>query len=202
MKQIVFAVAAALSVTAFAAPAQAALFKWSVDYTGFFAEDASINGFFIAEDAAAADGIVSGNEFESWEWNWSGNSEVDAFSISSSNGEFATLFDTPGFFVDGTPNELELADGLDQGSYSSDDFGIDLEFLLVEDFTAGAFPFAETVSFGDVTASGTISVSEAEKVLEPATLLGLLALAGTAIVSKRQRQALFSSAFKASATRA
>ena len=183
MKRIVFAVAAALGATAFAAPAQAALFKWSVDYTGFFAEDAFISGFFIAEDTAATDGIVSGDEFESWEWTWSGNSEVEAFSISSSEGEFASLFDNTGFYVDGTPNELGLTDGLDQGLFSSDDFGLDLEFLLVDNFSAG------TTSDGDLAAVGTISVSDPEPVPEPTTLLGLFALAGAAAVAKRQKQA-------------
>ncbi|NEZ61483.1 PEP-CTERM sorting domain-containing protein [Leptolyngbyaceae cyanobacterium CCMR0082] len=183
MKRIVFAVAATLGVTAFAAPADAALFKWSVDYTGFFAEDAFISGFFIAEGTAATDGVVSGNEFDSWQWSWSGNSEVDAFTISSSDGEFASLFDNTGFFVDGTPNELGLTDGLDQGLYSSDDFGLDLEFLFVDNFGAGA------ISDGDLTALGTISVSDPEPVPEPATLLGLLAVAGAAAVAKRQKQA-------------
>ncbi|EKU98978.1 PEP-CTERM motif-containing protein [Leptolyngbya sp. PCC 7375] len=183
MKRIVFAAAAALGVTAFAAPADAALFKWSVDYTGFFAEDAFISGFFIAEGTAATDGVVSGDEFDSWQWSWSGNSEVDAFTISSSDGEFASLFDNTGFFVDGTPNELGLTDGLDQGLYSSDDFGLDLEFLFVDNFGAGK------ISDGDLTALGTISVSDPEPVPEPATLLGLLAVAGAAAVAKRQKQA-------------
>ncbi len=186
MKQIVLAAAAALGITAFATPAQAALFKWSVDYTGFFAEDASISGFFVADGADAADGIVSGDEFDSWEWTWSGNSEIEAFTISSSDGDFA--FD-PAFYVDGTPNEVGLADGLDQGSFFSDDYGLDLEFLFVESFTAGATPFEGVTSFGDVTAAGTISVSEPEKVPEPATVLGLLALAGAAAMVKRQKQA-------------
>ncbi|ESA34663.1 pep-cterm motif-containing protein [Leptolyngbya sp. Heron Island J] len=186
MKQIVLAAAAALGVTAFAAPAQAALFKWSVDYTGFFAEDASISGFFIADGADAADGIVSGGEFESWEWTWSGNSDIEAFTISSSDSDFA--FD-PGFYVDGTPNEVGLADGLDQGFYSSDDYGLDLEFLFVESFTGGSTPFGGTTSFGDVTAAGTVSVSDPEKVPEPAAILGLLTVAGATALAKRQKQA-------------
>ena len=183
MKQIVLAAAVLSSAAVFSAPAQAALFKWNVDYTGFFAEDAFISGFFIAEETAATDGIVSGDEFDSWEWSWSGNSEVDAFTISSSDGEFASLFDNTGFFVDGTPNELRQADGLDQGFFGSDDFGLDLEFLLVDNFSAG------TTSDGDVAALGTISVSDPEPVPEPATLLGLLAVGGAAILAKRQKQA-------------
>lgn len=189
MKKIVFAAAAALGVTAFAAPAQALTFRWNVDYTGFFADDASITGSFVADEAAATDGIVSGDEFDSWVWNFSGNSEVDAFSISSDEGgEFLTLGDTPGFFVDGTPNEVDFADGLDQGSYTSDAYGIDLEFLFVQDFTAGN-PFAGTTTFGDLTAAGTIAVSDPEVVPEPATLLGLLTLAGAAAMAKRQKHA-------------
>ena len=188
MKQIFLAAAAALGVTAFAAPAEAALFRWNVDYTGFFADDASISGFFVADETAATDGVVSGDEFERWTWNWSGNSEVAAFSISSSDGEFSELFGPIGFFVDGTPNEPELVDGLDQGSYTSADFGLDLEFLLVQDFTTG-HPFAGTTSFGDATAAGTVTVADPIPVPEPATLLGLLTLAGAAAVAKRQKQA-------------
>ncbi len=188
MKQIFLAAAAALGVTAFAAPASAALFRWNVDYTGFFADDASISGFFVADETAATDGVVSGDEFERWSWTWSGNSEIDTFSISSSDGEFSELFGPIGFFVDGTPNEPELADGLDQGSYTSNSFGLDLEFLLVEDFTGGAAPFAGAISLGDATA-GAVSVADPVPVPEPATLLGLLTLAGAAAVAKRQKQA-------------
>ena len=186
MKQIVLAAAAALGVTAFAAPAQAVNLKWTVDYTGFFAEDASLSGFFVAEDTAAADGFVSGDEFDRWEWNWSGNSEVEAFTITSLIGEAESFFGEFGFFVDGTPNEP--AAGEDQGVYLSDDYGIDLEFLLVQNFTAGS-NFTGTTTFGDVTAAGTVTVSDPEVVPEPATLLGLLTLAGAAAMAKRQKQA-------------
>ncbi|MEO0348777.1 MAG: PEP-CTERM sorting domain-containing protein [Cyanobacteria bacterium P01_A01_bin.15] len=182
MKQIVFAVAAALGVTAFATPAHAVRFKWTVDYTGFFAEGAAISGSFVAEESAAADGIVSGDEFDSWMWNWSGNSDVEAFTISSANAEVVTLFGTPGFFVDGTANEVELADGLDQGTYISDEFGLDLEFLFVDNFAAG------TTAFGDTAAAGSIMVSEPEQVPEPATIFGFLAVAGGFAVAKRQKQ--------------
>lgn len=189
MKHIVLAAAAALGITAFAVPAQAALFKWSVDYTDFFAEDASISGFFVADEADAADGIVSGDEFERWEWTWSGNSEIEAFTISSSEGEFSTLFGEPSFYVDGTPNEVDFTDGLDQGFYFSDDFGLDLEFLFVEDFTGGATPFEGVSISGDLTAAGTVSVSEPVPVPEPATLLGFVTLVGAAAMAKRQKQA-------------
>ncbi|NEQ55092.1 MAG: PEP-CTERM sorting domain-containing protein, partial [Leptolyngbya sp. SIO3F4] len=40
-----------------------------------------------------------------------------------------------------------------------------------------------------VAAAGTVSVSDPEVVPEPATLLGLLTLAGAAAVAKRQKQA-------------
>ncbi|MBX2862590.1 MAG: PEP-CTERM sorting domain-containing protein [Leptolyngbyaceae cyanobacterium MAG.088] len=183
MKQIVLATAAALGVTAFAAPAQAALFQWNVDYTGFFAEDASISGFFVADEADAADGMVSGDEFEDWSWTWSGNSEVDAFTISSDEGgDFD--FD-PTFYVDGTPNEPGV--GLDQGLFFSDDYAVDLEFLIVEDFT-GDNALTSAVTFGDLEAAGTVSVSDPEPVPEPATLLGLMALVGAATMAKRQKQ--------------
>ncbi|MEM6253554.1 MAG: PEP-CTERM sorting domain-containing protein [Cyanobacteria bacterium P01_D01_bin.156] len=188
MKRIVLAASAALGVAAFAAPAQAAIFQWNVDYTGFF-DGASISGFFTADETAATDGIVSADEFEAWEWNWSGNSEIDAFSVSSTNGgEVATFLDTPGFFVDGTPNEVELADGLDQGFYSDADFGVDLEFLTVEAFSIGS-PITGTATSGTAAPTATIAVADPVPVPEPATILGLLTMAGAAAVVKRQKQA-------------
>lgn len=182
MKQLVLAAAAALGAAIFAAPAEAALFKWSVDYTGYFAEDASISGFFTAEGTAAEDGFVSGDEFDKWEWNWSGNSEVEAFSISSRGGELETFFGPAGFFVDGTPNVP--GEDPSEGVYVSDEAAIDLDFLFVDTFASGAIASVT----GDITAAGTVSVSDPEPVPEPATLLGLLALAGAA-VAKRQKQA-------------
>lgn len=187
MKKMTLAATAALGVIAIATPAEAALFSWHVDYTGFFAEGASISGGFTAEESAAADGIVYADEFDSWKWTWSGNSEVDAFTISSKNGEYVSLFGTPGFYVDGTPNKV--ADGLDQGVYYSDDYSLDLEYLIAENVTAGS-PITGTASYGDLTAAGTVSVSEAKDVPEPTTLLGLLALvagAGTSAVKRNQK---------------
>lgn len=186
MKQIVLAAVAAIGTTAVAAPAQAVTFKWNVDYTGFFSNGASITGYFVADESAADDGVVSADEFDSWQWNWSGNSEVDAFSISSSNGEFSTLFGVPGFFVNGTTNAVNLADNLEQGNYSSNNYNLDLEYLIVEDVTAGS-PITGTTTYGNLTA-GSIAVSDPEIVPEPTTLLGLLTLAGTAAMVKRQKK--------------
>ena len=153
MRRIVLA-AAVLSSAVFAAPAQAALFKWNVDYTGFFAEDASISGFFVADEITATDGFVSGDEFSAWEWVWSGNSEVEAFTLSSSDGEIESFFGESGFFVDGTPNVPDA--GTSEGVYISDVALIDLDFLFVDTFAPGAI----TSVTGDVLAAGTVSVSE------------------------------------------
>ncbi|MEM7065597.1 MAG: PEP-CTERM sorting domain-containing protein [Cyanobacteria bacterium P01_B01_bin.77] len=183
MKQILLAAAAALGVTAFAAPAQAARFQWNVDYTGFFADGASISGFFTADETAATDGFVSGDEFDTWEWTWSGNSEIAAFTLTSLTAEAETFFGDFGFFVDGMANVP--GDDASEGVYISDEAAIDLDFLLVDTFTSGAIA---SVS-GNTTASGVVTVSDPEAVPEPATLLGLLTLAGAAVVAKRQKQA-------------
>ncbi len=185
MKQILLAAGAALGVAAFAAPAQAALFQWNVNYTDFFADGASIDGFFIADAAAAADGYVSTDEFEDWAWNWSGNSEVDAVSISSDEGgEIQTFFGPAGFFVDGTANVP--GDDASEGVYGSDSAVIDLDFLFVDTFASG---FVTGSTTGDVAVSDGVAVAEPIPVPEPATLLGLLTLAGTVAVAKRQKHA-------------
>ncbi|MEM9265514.1 MAG: PEP-CTERM sorting domain-containing protein [Cyanobacteria bacterium P01_F01_bin.13] len=189
MKKIVFA-ATALGVTAFAAPAQALNFRWDVDYTGFFAGGSSITGSFIADEAAATDGFVSTDEFDSWVWNFSGNGDVSALSISSDeDGEIQTFpgIDITGFFVDGTANVP--GDDAFEGVYASDTAVIDLDFLTVEDLAAGN-PFSGgPFTSGDVTVSEAIAVADPEVVPEPATLLGLLTLAGAAAMAKRQKHA-------------
>ena len=189
MKKIVFAAAAALGVVAFAAPAQALTFRWDVDYSGFFADGESITGSFIADETAAADGFVSTDEFDSWVWNFSGNSEVSALSVSSDEGGEIQVFpgiDVTGFFVDGTPNVP--GDDAFEGVYASDVAVIDLDFLEVVDVSGGNV-FAGTATSGDVTLSESVAVSDPEVVPEPATLLGLLTLAGAAAMAKRQKQA-------------
>ncbi|MEL6136625.1 MAG: PEP-CTERM sorting domain-containing protein [Cyanobacteria bacterium J06628_6] len=186
MNKFAIAASAALGAVAIATPTQAADFKWTVEYAGFFAEDASITGSFVADETAADDGIVFSDEFSSWIWSWSGNSEAEAFSIDSSDGFVETSFGPVGFYVDGTPNEVDLADDLDQGLYVSDsgDTGLDLEFLFVENFDTGAF------ALGDLAASGaTISVSDPKPVPEPATILGVLTvLFGMGAAANRQKQ--------------
>ena len=184
MKKIVFAAAVALGVTAFAAPAQAMNFRWNVDYTGFFDDGAAINGSFIANDTAAADGFVSTDEFDSWEWNFT--SATDAVTVTSSDtgAEIQNFFGPAGFFVDGTANVP--GDDASEGVYASDSAIIDLDFLFVDTFASGFITSSVT---GDVTISDAVSVSDPEPVPEPATLLGLLALAGAAATAKRQKQA-------------
>lgn len=177
MKQILLAATAALGVAAVAAPAQAALFEWNVDYTGFFEDGSSINGFFRAEDTAAADGFVSTEEFDSWAWNFDGG------SISSDEGgEIQTFFGPAGFFVDGTANVP--GDDASEGVYASDSAVIDLDFLFVDTFASG---FITSSATGDVTVSDGVAVSDPVPVPEPASLLGLLAMAGAAVVVKRQK---------------
>lgn len=195
MKHIALATTATLSVFAIAAPANAALFSWDVEYTGFWEADGggSISGSFTADGEDAEDGIVGLDEIQSWNWNWSGNDAVSPFSISSSDAgaEIQTFGDGPfGFYGDETANQPEFADDLDQGIFvggETGEFVLDLEFLGVEDNTT-AFPFGGDVSIGSASA-GRINVSEPTAVPEPAALLGLVALAGVGGTAlKRQNQ--------------
>lgn len=179
-----FALAAALGVVAIAAPANAA--KWSIDYTGWW-EEGFLSGEISADDDAALDGIVGLDEITSWNWQWSGNSEVPEFYVSSNSpdAEIQIFSADSGFYVDGTPNLPDLLDGLDQGVFTGGNYVLDLEFVTVTDNSVPGFPFDGASTFGDPSAAqGTVSV---ESVPEPTVLLGLLTLV-TAASLKRQRQ--------------
>jgi hypothetical protein len=194
MKHLALAATVALGWAALAAPANAALFSWDIEYTGWWEDDGggSIFGTIIADEDDAADGIVSANELKAWEWNWSGNDVVSAFSIFSKDKGATTDFE-PSFYVNGTPNQpigLDFVDpdNLDQGSFVSGSGNeiLDLQALLAISFTDGV----ESVSVGNPTATiGSVTVSEPTAVPEPATVLGLLALAGISTATlKRQKQ--------------
>lgn len=132
--------------------------KFGVKYTGFWSDDAAVRGTFSTTEAATADGVVSLDELLSWNWNWTGNSDVAAFSIDSMTGTASALTPLGGFIIGGvnTPVDASFsdADGIDQGLYeSAADQVIDLGALLVEDFAAG------TTAIGDASAAGSISVS-------------------------------------------
>lgn len=185
MKNIALAATAALGLAAIATPAEAALFSWDVAYTGFFADGASITGSFVADDTAAADGYVAADEFDTWMWSFSGNSEAAAVSISADEGaEIQDFFGPAGFFVDGTANVP--GDAAAEGVYASNSAVIDLDFLSVSTFASG---FETGFAMGDLAAAGSVTVSDPEPVPEPATLLGLLTLAGAAALTKRNQQA-------------
>ncbi len=190
MKQFAFATAVTLGLTAIATPAKAAILGWDVEYTGWWEEvgGGSISGMFSANEEDAADGVVSIDEMRTWMWNWSGNDTVPAFSISSGAG--ATTDFNPSFYVDGTPNVPSLfeLDDLDQGVFisASGEEVIDLEALLV---IANAGSLDDLVIEGNPTASqGSVFISEPEMIPEPATVLGLLALAGISAATFQQRQ--------------
>ncbi|NJN85422.1 MAG: PEP-CTERM sorting domain-containing protein [Leptolyngbyaceae cyanobacterium SL_7_1] len=189
MKPITLTVTAALGLITVAVPVQAAEFRWNVEYTGFFAEGASIFGNFVADEADAVDGIVSDDEFESWIWNWSGNTEIPAFSISSADGSIDSAFGAS-FYVDGTPNVP--GSGLDEGVYTSDSGTkiIDLSALLVEDLDAGInFPFGTgAIAQGNASVASAVNVSDPEIVPEPATMVGLVAVLAGMGMSAAQRQ--------------
>lgn len=191
MKYVALAAAVSLGmVGAIAAPSQAANLSWTVEYSGWWEGDGggSILGSLIADESAAADGILSLDELVAWSWNWSGNDVVSAFSISSGDaGAEIQFFD--GFYVDGTANLPDFADGFDQGTFIGGEFGqyvIDFETLTLEDNTT-AFPFGGDASFGDATAPlGRVAVGDPARVPEPTALLGLLAIAGVGTTLKRR----------------
>jgi hypothetical protein len=194
MKRLALVATVALGWAALAAPAHAALFSWDIEYTGWWEEDGggSISGTIFADEGDAADGIVSADELKAWEWNWSGNDAVSAFSIASDE-EGATTDFSPSFYVNDTLNQpigMDFVDpdNLDQGSFISGSGNelLDLQALLVISFMDGV----ESVSVGNPTATiGTVTVSESTAVPEPATVLGLLALAGVSTATlKRHKQ--------------
>ncbi|NJN29641.1 MAG: calcium-binding protein [Synechococcales cyanobacterium RM1_1_8] len=118
---------------------------FGVKYSGFWDGDAVIKGGFSISEADAADGIASLDELVAWSWNWSGNEEIAAFSVSSQDGEAFALLPPGGFLLEGinTPIDASFADpdGLDQGLYvpSSGEQSLDLGALIIEDFIAGSF---------------------------------------------------------------
>ncbi|MBD0269793.1 MAG: PEP-CTERM sorting domain-containing protein [Cyanobacteria bacterium Co-bin8] len=196
MKHFALAAVAALGFSALATPANAAIFAWDVEYTGWWEEEGggSISGTFSAREEDALDGIVSIDEMLSWIWNWSGNSVVPAFSIASSEAG-TTDFD-PSFYINGTPNQpigLDFVDpdGLDQGSFTSASGNevLDLQALLVISYADDGTEFLTTGNSSSTL--GAITVSDPTPVPEPATLLGLLALVGAgAATLQRQKQAV------------
>lgn len=188
MKRLVLAISLGL-ITTLAAPANAALFGWDVEYRGWWEESGggSISGTIVADENDAQDGIVSGDELKSWLWNWSGNNVVPAFSFSSQEAGATTDFDSS-FYVDGRLNQPDLRDGLDQGTFTSGsgDEVLDLEYLFVSSFADNV----ESFSPGNLNSTvGTVTVADPVPVPEPTTALGLFALAGLgAATLKRQHQ--------------
>lgn len=190
MKRLICGVIAGLSVSAIAAPAHAAFFRWDVEYTGWWDAEGggSVVGSFVADGADAADGLVSSDEIESWFWSWSGNDFAAAFDISSSDPAAASLF-VDGFFVDGTPNLPDFRDGVDQGLFiggTTNEQSIDFEFLTIETINPnGTFE----ISFGDsLSNTGRITVSDPTKVPEPAAIVGLFVLAAISGANARHKQ--------------
>ncbi|MGP1387380.1 MAG: PEP-CTERM sorting domain-containing protein [Thainema sp.] len=189
MKHLVLGVVAGLGMGAIAAPAHAAFFSWDVEYTGWWDAEGggSVVGSFVANDADAADGIISGDEIKSWSWSWSGNDFASAFDISSKDSAAEIQFIDGGFFVDGTPNLPNFFDGTDQGVFVGGDAGeniIDFEFLTIETIASGD---VLEFSAGDpFSTTGSVIVSDPTKVPEPATIVGLLTLVALSGVSLRR----------------
>jgi hypothetical protein len=188
MKRLALAVSLGLVAT-LAAPANAALFSWDIEYSGWWEESGggSISGTIVADENDAQDGIVSGDELKSWLWNWSGNNVVSAFSFSSQEPGAIADFN-PSFYVDGRLNQPGPLDGLDQGTFTSGSGNevLDLERLFAISFTDSV----ESFSPGNLNSTvGTITVADPVPVPEPMSALGLFALAGLgAAILKRQKQ--------------
>jgi hypothetical protein len=188
MKRFALAVGLGLGLATLAAPANAALFAWDIEYSGWWEESGggSILGTIVADDSDAEDGIVSGDELKSWLWNWSGNDVVPAFSFSSQEAGATADFDSS-FYVDGRLNQPGLLDGLDQGTFTSGSGNevLDLEFLFAISFTDNVESFSE----GNVeSVTGTVAVSDPVPVPEPTSILGLLALAGVGAAALKRQQ--------------
>jgi len=189
MKRFVLAAGLGLGLVAIAAPANAALFAWDIEYTGWWEESGggSVFGTIVADEADVEDGIISGDELKSWLWSWSGNDVVPAFSFSSQEEGAIADFDA-GFYVDGRLNQPGLLDGLDQGAFTSGSGNeiLDLEFLFAISFNDGV----ESFSPGNLEAPlGTVAVADPVPVPEPTSILGLAALAGIGVAAlKRQKQ--------------
>jgi hypothetical protein len=189
MKRFALAVGLGLGLATLAAPANAALFAWDIEYSGWWEESGggSIFGTIVADDSDAEDGIVSGDELKSWLWNWSGNDVVPAFSFSSEEDGATADFDAS-FYVDGRLNQPGLLDGLDQGTFTSatGDEVLDLEFLFAISYADGV----ESFSPGNPEAlTGTVAVADPVIVPEPTTVLGLVVAGLGAVTLKRQKQA-------------
>jgi hypothetical protein len=191
MKRFAFAVAASLGLAMVAAPTEAALLSWQIDYQGWWEADGggSVSGMFIADEEDALDGIVSVEEMTSWVWSWSGNNAVPAFSLSSQEVGATTDF-APSFYVDGRANQpigfdFVDPDGLDQGSFISGSGNqiLDLQALLVISFVDNV----EFFSGGNPDSMlGTVTVSAPSSVPEPS--IGFLTLVGAGLVVLKRRQ--------------
>ncbi|NJM58302.1 MAG: hypothetical protein HC857_13935 [Synechococcales cyanobacterium RU_4_20] len=115
---------------------------FGVQYLGFWAGGGAVSGVISASEADAADGVISLDELVDWSWDWSGNSEVDAFSLSSAESAAIALLPPGGFLLNQPSGVLDTTlidpQGLDQGLYESEDGdrAIDLGALLIQDFAA------------------------------------------------------------------
>ncbi len=178
-----------LGLATLAAPANAAILAWDIEYSGWWEEDGggSISGKFVADHKNAQDGIVSVDEMTSWLWNWSGNDVVPAFSFSSGDAGATTDFN-PSFYVDGRLNQPLDGDGLDQGTFTSGSGNevLDLEYLFAISYVDNV----ESFSAGNLDSTlGRISVSDPVAVPEPDSILGLITLVGiSAVTLKRRKQ--------------
>lgn len=186
-----------LSASVFSGLSQASLVSYDFEYNGWWDAEGggSLIGSLITDMNAVDDGFIDlGSELADWDWSWSGNPFVSAFSISSRDAAAGVdiLGGIAGFFVDGTPNLPDFADGLDQGVFIGGDVGqfvIDLEFLFVEDNTV-PFPFGGDVTFGDpASTTAFVDVGQPVAVPEPSSI-ALLAcvIPGALLVARRRRK--------------
>lgn len=170
--------------------ASAALLSWNISYTGWWEIEGggAVNGTLITDESAAIDGFISQNELLSWTWEWTGNSFLSAFTISSSDAG-ASLGFLPTFDLSGAPNVP--AEGLDQGTFTGGDLGrlfIDLEFLSIQNDN---IPFPDNSLAGDIFApQGQILISDPTRlseVSEPGALAALaMGILGLGLIKRKR----------------
>jgi hypothetical protein len=193
MKNYLFALTL-LGASLLPGTSHAMLFAYDVEITGWWDAEGggALFGSLITDETADDDGLLDfGSELMDWEWAWTGNPFVTAFTITSRDpgAGIDITAGTAGFYVDGTPNLPDFADGLDQGIFiggAVGEFLVDLEFLTIEDNTV-AFPFGGDFTIGDPASQfGMVSISEPRAVPEPMPLM-LLALAIPFALRNRRR---------------
>ncbi|MDY6784711.1 MAG: PEP-CTERM sorting domain-containing protein [Cyanobacteriota bacterium] len=192
-----FAIAATAALMGLGIATQSA--SASTFYINFEREEfgGTLSGRYLIDSSSFDDdGFIDENEVIRWMVEWSGNSDVDAFSLSSDDGDRLKKFlsgeDTFIFAVD-DPNDDDIFVLYDNNVSST-------EFLMINDALTGDGEFCTTACTGswkyssvlDATATAPTapvpSTPDVATTPEPTALLGFLALGGLTAVSGLQRK--------------